>query len=129
MIAIVSPSVSFLDSLEFLLADRHAARKFRSLQDARAFLDEAEPGTVTLLVDHHPPFADCERLCHGLRTSGRALILLVNESLHPEEVGHLRQHAADVILQKQSRQFVDDLTLALARFCPPRAAEPHAVSP
>ena len=83
---------------------------------------------MTLLVDHHPPFADCERLCHGLRTAGRALILLVNESLRPEEIGHLRQHAADVILQKQSSQFVDDITLTLARFCPPRAAESRALA-
>ncbi len=115
MIAIVSPSVSFLDSLEFLLADRYPNRKFRSFHDARAFVEASAPGTVTMVVDHHPPFADCERICHATRAICLNLVLLVNENLRPQELAYLQQYAADMILQKQSRQFVDDLMAALAR--------------
>ena len=118
MIAIVSPSVSFLDSLEFLLADHYPSRKFRSFHDARTFLEANPPGTVTLVVDHHPPFVDCERICHATRATCLNLVLLVNENLRPQELDYLQQYAADMILQKQSRQFVDDLMAALVRHAP-----------
>lgn len=114
MIAIVSPSVSFLDSLEFLLVDHQPTMKFRSMQDAKAFVDQSSPGSVTLIVDHHPPFVECERISHGLRPASRMLVLLVNETLRREELAYLQQYAADEILQKQSRQFADELTAVLA---------------
>lgn len=127
MIAIVSPSVSFLDSLEFLLADRYPNRKFRAFHDARAFVEANPPGTVTMVVDHHPPFVDCERICHATRAICLNLVLLVNENLRPQELAYLQQYAADMILQKQSRQFVDDLMAALARHA--RSVEPDRSCP
>ncbi|MBY4949296.1 hypothetical protein K6V92_22075 [Cupriavidus respiraculi] len=127
MIAIVSPSVSFLDSLEFLLADRYPNRRFRAFGDARAFVEASAPGTVTMVVDHHPPFVDCERFCHATRAICLNLVLLVNENLRPQELAYLQQYAADMILQKQSRQFVDDLMAALARHA--RPGEPELSSP